>query len=37
MTTSECGSTTHVAVEAFGHNRSLKGASEVSPAACAAP
>ena len=37
MTASECGSTTHVAVEAFGHNKSLKGASEVSPAACAAP
>ena len=37
MTATECKSTTHVAVEAFGHNKSLKGASEVSPAACAAP
>ncbi len=37
MTATECKATTRVAVEAFGHNRSLKGASEVSPAACAAP
>ena len=37
MTATECKSTTSVAVEAFGHNRSLKGASQVSPAACAAP
>ena len=37
MTATECKSTTSVAVEVFGHNRSLKGASQVSPAACAAP
>jgi fimbrial chaperone protein len=37
MTATECKSTTSVAVEIFGHNRSLKGASQVSPAACAAP
>jgi len=37
MTATECRSTTSVAVEVFGHNRSLKGASQVSPAACAAP
>ena len=37
MTAAECRSTTSVAVEAFGHNRSLKGASQVSPAVCAAP
>jgi fimbrial chaperone protein len=37
MTATECKSTTSVAVEAFGHNRSLTGASQVSPAACAAP
>ena len=37
MTAAECKSTTSVAVEVFGHNRSLKGASQVSPAACAAP
>ncbi len=37
MTAAECKSTTAVAVEVFGHNRSLKGASQVSPAACAAP
>lgn len=37
MTPSECKSTTAVNVEVFGHNRSLKGASQVSPAACAAP
>jgi hypothetical protein len=36
MTATECKSTTQVAVEVFGHNRSLKGASQVSPAACAA-
>jgi len=37
MTPAECKATTQVAVEAFGHDRSLKGASQVSPAACAAP
>jgi fimbrial chaperone protein len=37
MTTAECRSTTQVAVEVIGHNGSLKGASQVSPAACAAP
>jgi fimbrial chaperone protein len=37
MTAAECRSTTSVAVEVFGHDRSLKGASQVSPAACAAP
>jgi fimbrial chaperone protein len=37
MTATECRTTTQVAVEVFGHNRSLKGASQVSPAACAAP
>ena len=37
MTATECKSTTRVAVEVFGHNKSLKGASQVSPAACAAP
>ena len=37
MTATECKSTTQVAVEVFGHDRSLKGASQVSPAACAAP
>jgi len=37
MTATECKSTTHVAVEVIGHKRSLTGASEVSPAACAAP
>jgi len=37
MTATECRSTTQVAVEVFGHSRSLKGASQVSPAACAAP
>jgi fimbrial chaperone protein len=36
MTAAECKSTTSVAVEVFGHNQSLKGASQVSPAACAA-
>jgi fimbrial chaperone protein len=36
MTAAECKSTTSVAVEVFGHSRSLKGASQVSPAACAA-
>ena len=37
MTATECKSTTSVAVEVFGHSKSLKGASQVSPAACAAP
>ncbi len=37
MTATECKSTTAVAVEVFGHEKSLKGASQVSPAACAAP
>jgi fimbrial chaperone protein len=37
MTAAECRSTTQVAVEVFGHAKSLKGASQVSPAACAAP
>jgi fimbrial chaperone protein len=37
MTATECKATTSVAVEVFGHNKSLKGASQVSPAACAAP
>ena len=37
MTATECKSTTSVAVEVFGHNKSLKGASQVSPAACVAP
>lgn len=37
MTAAECKSTTQVAVEVSGHNASLKGASQVSPAACAAP
>jgi fimbrial chaperone protein len=36
MTAAECKSTTSVAVEVKGHNRSLTGASQVSPAACAA-
>ena len=36
MTAGECGSTTAVAVEVFGHSKSLKGAGQVSPAACAA-
>jgi fimbrial chaperone protein len=35
MTATECKSTTSVAVEVFGHNTSLKGAGQVSPAACA--
>jgi fimbrial chaperone protein len=35
MTATECKSTTAVAVEVFGHNTSLKGAGQVSPAACA--
>jgi len=34
MTPTECKSTTSVAVEVFGHGKSLKGASQVSPAAC---
>ena len=37
MTATECKATTQVAVEVFGHNKSLKGASQVSPAACGAP
>jgi fimbrial chaperone protein len=37
MTPAECKSTTSVAVEVFGHDKSLKGTSQVSPAACAAP
>src|SRR6478672_3683309 len=35
MTAAECRSTTSVAVEVFGHNTSLKGAGQVSPAGCA--
>jgi fimbrial chaperone protein len=35
MTAAECKSTTSVAVEVFGHNTSIKGAGQVSPAACA--
>ena len=37
MTATECKSTTAVAVTMIGHNGSLKGASQVSPASCAAP
>jgi fimbrial chaperone protein len=37
MTLTECRSTSAVAVEVFGHNRSLKADSQVSPASCAAP
>lgn len=37
MTAAECQATTAVNVEVFGHNTSLKGASQVSPAACATP
>jgi fimbrial chaperone protein len=37
MSNAECQSTTAVAVEVFGHNRSLKGSSSVSPAVCVAP
>jgi fimbrial chaperone protein len=37
MTAAECKSTSAVAVEVFGHNRSLKGDSQVSPASCGAP
>ena len=37
MTATECKSTTAVAVELFGHARSLKGESQVSPAARAGP
>jgi fimbrial chaperone protein len=37
MTAAECKSTTAVNVEVFGHNTSLKGASQVSPAACVTP
>jgi fimbrial chaperone protein len=36
ITATECKSTTSVAVEVFGHNTSIKGAGQVSPAACAA-
>jgi len=36
MTAAECKSTTAVAVELIGHAKSLKAASQVSPAACAA-
>ena len=36
ITAGECSSTTAVAVELFGRNTSLKGAGQVSPAACAA-
>ena len=35
MTATECKATTSVAVEVFGHNTSIKGAGQVSPAACA--
>ena len=34
MAAAECKSTTSVAVEVFGHGKSLKSASQVSPAAC---
>jgi fimbrial chaperone protein len=37
LTAAECTATTSVAVEVFGHNTSLKAASQVSPAVCAAP
>jgi fimbrial chaperone protein len=37
MTATECRATTSVAVEVSGHNKSLRGASQVSPASCAAP
>lgn len=37
ISAAECRSTTTVAVEVFGHDRSLKAASQVSPAVCAAP
>ena len=37
MTAAECKSTTAVAVVVFGHAKSLKGASQVSPAACGSP
>ncbi len=36
MTAEECKATTSVAVEVIAHNKSLKGTSQVSPAACAA-
>ena len=36
MTATECKSTTSLAVEVFGHNTSIKGTGQVSPAACAA-
>jgi len=35
VTATECKSSTSVAVEVFGHNTSIKGAGQVSPAACA--
>jgi len=37
MTAAECKATTSVAVVVTGHEKSLTGASQVSPAACAAP
>jgi fimbrial chaperone protein len=37
LTAAECKSTSQVAVEVIGHNGSLKGASQVTPSACAAP
>jgi fimbrial chaperone protein len=37
LTAAECKATSAVNVEVFGHNTSLKSASQVSPAACAAP
>ena len=37
MSAAECQSTTAVAVEVLGHDKSLKGASPVSPAVCVAP
>jgi fimbrial chaperone protein len=37
MTAEECKAATAVNVEVFGHNTSLKGASQVSPAACVTP
>ncbi len=37
MTATECTATARVAVEVIGHRGSLTGASDVSPASCAAP
>ena len=37
MTAAECKSTSAVTVELLGHAKSLKGASQVSPAACGSP